>query len=50
MIGRIIKQGVLTSHMKKTLLNLFNSQEECFIKIRKTNDYILNKLLAYTKL
>ena len=31
--------------MKKDLLKLFNSHEECFIKFGKTNDDILNKLL-----
>ena len=45
LIGRIIKQGDLINHMKKVLLKLFNSQDECFIKFGKTNDYIFNKLL-----
>ena len=31
--------------MKKVLLKLFNSHEECFIKFGETNDYILNKSL-----
>ena len=41
----IIKQGGVINHMKKDLLKLFNSHEECFIKFGKTNDHILNKLL-----
>ena len=32
--------------MKKVLLNLFNSQYECFIKLGKTNDYIFKKLFV----
>ena len=36
--------------MKKDLLKLFNSHEECFIKFGKTNDHISNKLLSIGKI
>ena len=32
LIGRIMKQGGLVNSMKKALLKLFNSHEECFTK------------------
>ena len=45
LIGRIRKQKGLINHMEKALLKLFNFHEECYISLRKTNDYFLNKLL-----
>ena len=45
LIGRIIKQGNLKNHVKKAPLKLFNSHEECFMKLRKNKDSILNNLL-----
>ena len=44
LIGRIIKQRGLINYMKKTLLKLLSSHEECFIKFRRTNNYILTIL------
>ena len=44
-IGKIIKQGGLINHMKKALLKLLKSHEECFIISEKTNNYILNEQL-----
>ena len=45
LIGRIIKQGALINLLKKVLLKKSNNHEECFVKFRETNDYILSKLL-----
>ena len=44
LVGGIRKQGGLINHMKKTLLKLFNSHEECFIKFGRTNYYINFKI------
>ena len=41
----IKKQGGLINRMKNALLKLFNIYKQCFIKLRKTNDYSLKKLL-----
>ena len=43
--GRIIKQEGLVNRIGKNLLKRFNSYEECFIKFRKSNNYISNTQL-----
>ena len=45
-VGGIRKQGGLINHMKKTLLKLFNSHEECFIEFGRTNCYINFKITS----
>ena len=45
LITRIKKQGGLLNHMTNAISKLLNNHKESFIKFRKSNDYILDKLL-----
>lgn len=47
LVARSMKEESLINHMKKALLNLSDSQNECFFKFGKTNDFILNKLVNF---
>lgn len=45
LIGRIMQHRGPINHIKKAILKPFNSHQECFIILRKTNCYYSNKLL-----
>ena len=42
LIGKIIKQGGMTNHMKNILLKLSNSHKKCFINHRENYYKLVN--------
>ena len=45
LIERTIRQEGVINQIKNYLLKLLHSHKECFIKFRRNDEYILNKLV-----